>query len=75
MHGVLRHKGFIVVSGEVGTGKTLLVRCLMELLRRQDIASANVFNPCLSPLEFLRYIGRFGDQNGEWDKGSLPGIG
>jgi general secretion pathway protein A len=55
-HGVLRHKGFMVVTGEVGTGKTLLVRCLMELLRRQDVASANVFNPVLSPLEFLRYV-------------------
>ncbi len=32
VHGVLRHKGFIVVTGEVGTGKTLLVRCLMEFL-------------------------------------------
>ena len=55
VHGVLRHKGFIVVTGEVGTGKTLLVRCLLELLRRQEIASANIYNPCLSPLEYLRY--------------------
>jgi general secretion pathway protein A len=72
VHGVLRHKGFIVVSGEVGTGKTLLVRCLLELLRRFDIASANVFNPCLSPLEFLRYvIGDLGLKTPSPDKGSL----
>jgi general secretion pathway protein A len=72
VHGVLRHKGFIVITGEVGTGKTLLVRCLLELLRRQEIASANVFNPCLSPLEFLRYIvGDLGLKNGSQDKGSL----
>jgi len=72
VHGVLRHKGFIVVTGEVGTGKTLLVRCLMELLRRQEIASANVFNPCLSPLEFLRYIvGDLGIKATNQDKGSL----
>ncbi len=71
-HGVLRHKGFIVVTGEVGTGKTLLVRCLMELLRRQNISSANVFNPCLSPLEFLRYIaGDLGLKISNPDKGSL----
>ena len=72
VHGVLRHKGFIVVTGEVGTGKTLLVRCLLELLRRQEIASANVFNPCLSPLEFLRYIvGDLGIKTANQDKGSL----
>ena len=60
------------MSGEVGTGKTLLVRCLLELLRRYDIPSANVFNPCLSPLEFLRYIvGDLGIKAASQDKGSL----
>jgi general secretion pathway protein A len=72
VHGVLRHKGFIVVTGEVGTGKTLLVRCLLELLRRQEIASANVFNPCLSPVEFLRYVaGDLGIKTANQDKGTL----
>ena len=72
VHGVFRHKGFIVVTGEVGTGKTLLVRCLLEILRRQEIASANIFNPCLSPVEFLRYIvGDLGIKTANHDKGSL----
>src|SRR6201993_1930477 len=71
-HGVLRHKGFIVVTGEVGTGKTLLVRCLLELLRRQPIASANIFHPCLSPVQFLRYIaGDLGLRIANQDKGTL----
>lgn len=71
-HGVLRHKGIIVVTGEVGTGKTLLVRCLLELLRRKQIASAHVFNPCLSAVEFLRYIaGDLGVKVGNQDKGSI----
>jgi general secretion pathway protein A len=55
-HGVLRHRGFVVVTGEVGTGKTLLVRCLLDLLRRQQISFATVFNPRLTPGEFLRYV-------------------
>ncbi len=55
-HGVLRRRGFVVVTGEVGTGKTLLVRCLLDLLRRQQISSATVFNPRLTPGEFLRYV-------------------
>lgn len=72
IHGVMRRKGFIVVTGEVGTGKTLLVRCLLELMRRQEIASANVFNPGLSPLEFLRYVaGDLGLRIANQDKGTL----
>lgn len=55
-YGVCRRKGFLVMTGEVGTGKTLLVRCLLEFLSRQQVAFANVFNPRLSALEFLRYI-------------------
>jgi len=55
-YGVKRRKGFVVLTGEVGTGKTLLVRCLLELLSRANVAYAYVFNPCLSQLEFLQYI-------------------
>jgi general secretion pathway protein A len=51
------HKGFVVVTGEVGTGKTLLLRCLLRLLKdSKDIAYAYVFNGRLSPTEFLQYI-------------------
>ena len=60
-YGVRRHKGFVVMTGEVGTGKTLLVRCLLELLNRRNVAYAYVFNSLLSPLEFLHYVaGDFG---------------
>lgn len=55
-HGVTQHKGFVVVTGEVGTGKTLLLRCLLESLRKSEIAFANIFNPGLTPLEFLEYL-------------------
>jgi general secretion pathway protein A len=56
-YGVRRHKGFVVLTGEVGTGKTLLLRCLLQLLKRNnDVAYAYVFNGQLSPVEFLQYI-------------------
>jgi type II secretory pathway predicted ATPase ExeA len=56
-HGVRGHKGFVVLTGEVGTGKTLLLRCLLQLLRQSnDVAYAYVFNNRLSPVEFLQYI-------------------
>ena len=49
------------MTGEVGTGKTLLVRCLLQLLNQSDVAYAYVFNSRLSPLEFLQYVaGDFG---------------
>jgi general secretion pathway protein A len=56
-YGVRRHKGFVVVTGEVGTGKTLLLRCLLGLLKEsKDVAYAYLFNGRLSSTEFLQYI-------------------
>jgi len=60
-YGVTAHRGFVVLTGEVGTGKTLLLRSLLGLLQRREAAFALIFNPSLSPLEFVRYIaGDFG---------------
>jgi general secretion pathway protein A len=56
-YGVRRRKGFVVLTGEVGTGKTLLLRCLLQLFKQNnDVAYAYVFNGRLSPVEFLQYI-------------------
>jgi len=56
-YGVRRHKGFVVVTGEVGTGKTLLLRCLLRLLKEsKEVAYAYLFNSRLTPTEFLQYI-------------------
>lgn len=56
-YGVRRHKGFVVVTGEVGTGKTLLLRCLLRLLEEsKDISYAYLFNNRLTSTEFLQYM-------------------
>jgi general secretion pathway protein A len=56
-YGIRRHKGFVVLTGEVGTGKTLLLRCLIGLLKNsKDIAYTYLFNGRLSSTEFLQYI-------------------
>ncbi len=56
-HGVRGHKGFVVLTGEVGTGKTLLLRCLLDLFKgSDDVAYAYVFNGRLTPCEFLQYV-------------------
>jgi general secretion pathway protein A len=55
-YGVLRRKGFVVVTGEVGTGKTLLVRCLLDSLTLHKVASAYIYNPILSVRSFLEQV-------------------
>ena len=56
-YGVRRHKGLVVLTGEVGTGKTLLLRCLLQLFKTsKDVAYAYLFNSLFSPTEFLQYI-------------------
>jgi general secretion pathway protein A len=55
-YGVRRRKGLVVLTGEVGVGKTLLTRYLLGLLKDSDIACAYVFNSRLSALEFLQYV-------------------
>lgn len=56
-YGIVRHKGVVVVTGEVGTGKTLMLRCLLQLFKSSsEISYAYLFNCRLSPMEFLHYI-------------------
>ena len=53
-YGVLGRKGFVVMTGEVGTGKTLLIRTLLQLIKSQNMACSYVFNSNLDPADFLR---------------------
>ena len=48
--------GFVAVTGEVGTGKTTLVRALLGETRNDNIAVSYIFNPVLSPTELLQTI-------------------
>ena len=55
LYGITESGGFIQLTGEVGTGKTTVVRSLLEQLPEQtDVAL--VLNPRLSPEEFLLTI-------------------
>jgi type II secretory pathway predicted ATPase ExeA len=56
MHGVENRKGFVLLTGEVGTGKTTLINRLLELLRPQRVATAFIFNPNLTVPQFLDYM-------------------
>jgi len=50
--------GFIELSGEVGTGKTTLVRTLLNHLDPEIHRTALIFNPTLSPLGLFKEINR-----------------
>ncbi|EIJ43064.1 type II secretory pathway, component ExeA (predicted ATPase) [Beggiatoa alba B18LD] len=52
LYGVNENAGFILLSGEVGTGKTTLCRCLIEQLPK-NVDVALLLNPRVSPLELL----------------------
>jgi len=55
-YGVLERKGIVVITGEVGTGKTMLLQYLLDLLARASVTFAFVANPRLSVTEFLSYV-------------------
>lgn len=48
-------KGFTVITGEVGTGKTTLVQAFLSQLNGK-VRTAYIFNPKLTSIDFLRYI-------------------
>jgi type II secretory pathway predicted ATPase ExeA/tetratricopeptide (TPR) repeat protein len=54
-YGVLARKGFLLLTGDVGTGKTTLVNALLESLN-EDTLVANITNPLLEPLDFFNFI-------------------
>ena len=56
VYGIRERKGFLVLSGEVGTGKTTLINALLDTLERANVLSALIFNPLLSVSEFFEYV-------------------
>jgi general secretion pathway protein A len=55
-YGIQSRKGFVLLTGEVGTGKTTLVNKLLEWLRLQQVATAFVFNSRMNVPQFLDYM-------------------
>lgn len=56
LYGINNHYGFVVLTGEVGSGKTTVLRTLLGQLNDDSYRSALIFNPCLTGVELLRSI-------------------
>ena len=60
-YGLSEQAGFIVITGEVGSGKTTLIKYLINKLDKASIKIAMLFNTNISPREFLEIVLK------EWD--------
>lgn len=63
-YGINSRKGIVVLTGEVGTGKTVLLRSVLAKFHQGAVHSAYVFNPRMEGLEFLEFV--------LWDFGLKP---
>jgi general secretion pathway protein A len=55
IYGIHEKKGFMVITGGIGTGKTTLCRSLLAGLD-DSVATALIFNPALSDIELLKTV-------------------
>ena len=56
IYGIQTRKGFVLLTGEVGTGKTTVLNKLLDWSRQEKIATAFMFNPRLSEAEFFDFM-------------------
>src|ERR1700730_10261491 len=56
VYGITTRKGLILLSGEVGTGKTMLLRRLLDWLGEQKMPTALIFNSHINPDHLLDFI-------------------
>jgi type II secretory pathway predicted ATPase ExeA len=55
-YGIASRKGFVVMTGEVGTGKTTLLKTVLSTFTERRISTAFVFNPRLDVNDFLEFV-------------------
>ena len=71
-YGLHQGEGFIIITGEVGAGKTTLVGHLLSTLDRSRYVAANVVTTQLGPAAVLRMVAQaFSIPSGAADKATL----
>jgi general secretion pathway protein A len=63
VYGIETRKGFIVCTGEVGTGKTTVVRAFFDQAKADSFEILYIFTPQITPLEMATYICRELDED------------
>lgn len=74
VHGIDARKGFMVISGDVGLGKTTVTRRILQILEEKQVSTSLVFHTSLKDVDLLREINRdFGlaEQEGTTDPATL----
>lgn len=56
IYGIQTRKGFVLLTGEVGTGKTTVLNKLLEWCHQEQISTAFMFNPRLNEAEFFDFM-------------------
>ncbi|MBN1515487.1 AAA family ATPase [Candidatus Sumerlaeota bacterium] len=76
LYGIQERKGFIMLTGDVGAGKTTVCRALLRDLGESEIEFAVIFNSYLTDIELLRAINDdFGiDSTAETKKGLIDAL-
>lgn len=65
VYGIENRKAFILVAGDIGTGKTSILRAFLQDIKREDIRYIYIINPNLTFREFLEKIFRELEQEAE----------
>lgn len=55
-YGLRQAEGFIVITGEIGAGKSVLIGHLLDQLDRSNVLAANLLTPNLAPEDLLSHI-------------------
>jgi len=71
VHGIDTRKGFMVLTGEIGLGKTTICRKIMNILEEKGTETSLVFHTAYQDVELLREINRdFGLEAGTLNLGT-----
>ncbi|RZB35394.1 MAG: hypothetical protein SRB2_03192 [Desulfobacteraceae bacterium Eth-SRB2] len=58
VHGIMTRKGFMVLTGDIGLGKTTISRRIMNILEEKGVETSLVFHTAFQDVELIKEINR-----------------